>query len=125
MARDMHRFPERVFDDDDKTKVRMNESEARARACEMLAEAIDATPPGIIRRARVIYLYLCDDTNRYLRSVMGGMWSYTDELLFPAPVRETFARDDIYIAGIHIQLDVPEDEEWPKLVQKLPIARAQ
>lgn len=125
LSRHMHRFPEPVFNYRDAVSARMNDSEARARASEMLTQAINATPPGTIHRARIIFLYTCDSVQEHMRSIIGAQWCYVDDIVFPAAAGEIFNRGDVFVAGIHIQLDVPEDDEWPKLVSRMPIARAQ
>ena len=125
LSSQINRFPEPVFDYSNKTDERMSDSVARIRATEMLNQAIAATPPGTIHRARIIFLYLCDNVQENIQSIIAGRWCFIEDLAFPASIQETFLRDDVYVGGIHIQLDVPEDDEWPKLVTKLPIARAQ
>ena len=125
LSRHMHRFPEPVFNYSNAASARLNDSEARARASEMLTQAIHATPPGTIRRARIIFLYTCDSVQENIQSIVGAEWCYVDDVVFPAAISEIFSREGVYVAGIHIQLDVPEDDEWPKLVDKMPIARAQ
>ena len=125
LSEHMHLFPEPVFNYKNTKGVRMNYSEACARSSSMLAQAVNATPPGTIHRARVIFLYTCDSVQEHIQSIVGGEWRVIEDIVFPAAISEIFSREGVYVSGIHIQLDVPQDDEWPKLVDKVPIARPQ